>query len=186
MGPTKKKNMPNFRRVYVENSYVFITVLLNNRKRTLLTDYIKNLRAAFKHTQNIEPFGIHAIAIMPEHFHLILKPDDIHAYSKIISLIKREFTKSLPQELRQQLQSEISASKIKKHESGVWHRRFYEKTITTQTELNHITDYVHFNPVKHGLVERAKDWEYSSFRKFVKHGFYDEDWCDFSQIEDFG
>jgi len=77
-------------------------------------------------------------------------------------------------------------SKIKKYGSGVRHRRFYEKTITTQTELNYITDYVHYNPVKHGLIERAKDWEYSSFKKLAKNGFYDEDWCDFSQLEDFG
>jgi len=45
--------MPNFRRVFVENSYVFITVLLNNRKRELLTDYIDNLRTAFSHAQTI-------------------------------------------------------------------------------------------------------------------------------------
>ena len=92
----------------------------------------------------------------------------------------------MPQELREELAKEISQSKINKNESGVWHRRFYEKTLTSQEELNHITDYVHFNPVKHGLVQRAVDWEYSSFRKFVKGGFYQEDWCDFSENEDYG
>lgn len=178
--------MPNFRRVFVENSYVFITVLLNNRKRALLTDYIDQLRLAFKYTQSKVTFEIYAVSILPEHFHVVLKPDKIIEYPKIISMIKRTFTKSLPQELRHELKKEISQSKINKNESGVWHRRFYEKTITTQKELNHITDYVHYNPVKHGLVKCANDWELSSFRKFVRHGFYDDDWCNFSEIEDFG
>ncbi len=178
--------MPNFRRVFVDNSYVFITVLLNNRKRTLLTDYIDNLRGAFKQAQSVVDFEIYAISIMPEHFHVILKPLEINEYPKMISLIKRAFTKGLPQELRVELAKEISQSKINKHESGVWHRRFYEKTLTSQEELNHITDYVHYNPVKHGLVQRAVDWEYSSFRKFVRDGFYQEDWCDFSENVDYG
>jgi len=123
---------------------------------------------------------------MPEHFHVILKPKEIYDYPKIVSIIKRSFTKSLPLKLRNQLENELTASKIKKHESGVWHRRFYEKTITRQKELNHITDYIHYNPVKHGLVQRAIDWEFSSFRKFVNAGFYDEGWCDFSESEDYG
>ncbi len=178
--------MPNFRRVFVDESYVFITVLLNNRKRTLLTDYIDNLRAAFKHAQSVVDFEIYAISIMPEHFHVVLMPLEINDYPKIVSIIKRTFTKSLPQELRSELVKEISQSKINKHESGVWHRRLYEKTITSQKELNHITDYVHYNPVKHGLVQRAIDWDYSSFNKFVKNGFYERDWCNFSESVDYG
>ena len=27
-----------------------------------------------------------------------------------------------------------------------------------------------------------KDWKYSSFKKFVKLGFYDENWCNFGNI----
>lgn len=177
--------MPNFRRVFIENSYVFITVLLNNRKRSLLTDYITNLRAAFKQALSEVGFEIYAVSIMPEHFHMILKPHKINDYPKIISIIKRNFTKSLPQNIRDELVKEISLSKINKHESGVWHRRFYEKTVTSQKELNHVTDYVHYNPVKHGLTERAIDWKFSSFKKFVRDGFYDELWCDFTERVDY-
>ncbi len=124
--------MPNFKRVFIDNSYVFLTVLINNRKRPLLNDYITNLRTAFKQVHCQIKFEIYAISILPEHFHVVLRPLDINDYPKIISLIKRTFTKSLPPELRQKLVKEISQSKIKKHESGVWHRRFYEKTITSQ------------------------------------------------------
>lgn len=37
-------------------------------------------------------------------------------------------------------------------------------------------DYIHFNPVKHGLVARAADWPYSSFHRLVRLGVYPADW----------
>jgi putative transposase len=38
-------------------------------------------------------------------------------------------------------------------------------------------DYIHINPVKHGLVPRVRDWPYSSFHRMVKLGVYPEDWA---------
>jgi len=38
-------------------------------------------------------------------------------------------------------------------------------------------DYIHFNPVKHGLVARAADWPYSSFHRAVKAGLYPLEWA---------
>jgi len=37
-------------------------------------------------------------------------------------------------------------------------------------------DYIHFNPVKHGLVKRVRDWPYSTFHRCVKNGDYPPDW----------
>jgi putative transposase len=37
-------------------------------------------------------------------------------------------------------------------------------------------DYVHINPVKHGLVSRVRDWPYSTFHSLVKDGTYPIDW----------
>ncbi len=177
--------MPNFRRVFVDNSYVFITVAINNRSRKLLTDYITELKSALKTVKNQTQFEIHAIAIMPEHFHMIIRPHCITDYPKIVSLIKINFTKSLPHDLKAELSNEVSISKTKKRESGVWQRRFYEHTIRNESDLNHLTDYIHFNPVKHGLVDKASEWKYSSFMKFVENGYYDINWCDFIELKDY-
>jgi len=177
--------MPNFRRIFQDNSFVFITILINNRKRQLLTNYIENLRGAFKKSQKMVNYEIYAISVMHEHLHLIIQPQEIKDYPKIVSIIKREFTKSLPENVRIILREEISISKVNKRESGVWHRRYYEHTIRDQDELNHLTDYIHYNPVKHGLAKSAYDWEYSSFKKFVKLGNYDKGWCDFTEGIDY-
>ncbi len=37
-------------------------------------------------------------------------------------------------------------------------------------------DYVHINPVKHGMVSRVQDWPYSTFHLLAKDGFYPVDW----------
>ncbi len=177
--------MPTFRRVFVDNSYVFITVAINNRKRQLLTDYISEFRLALRAVHQKFKFNIYAIVVLPEHFHMILKAQNITEYPRIVSLIKIFFTKSLPSDLRLELSKEVSLSKIKKRESGVWQRRYYEQTIRNESELNHLTDYIHYNPVKHDLVEKPCDWQNSSFMKFVEGGFYDVNWCDFTQLKNY-
>ncbi|WP_223786558.1 REP-associated tyrosine transposase [Marinicella meishanensis] len=177
--------MPNFKRIFVENSFVFVTAVINNRDRTLLTDFSDEFKLVIQSAKESCAFKIHAIALMPDHFHIIIRPKIITEYPKIISLIKIYFTKSLPTTLRAELSNEVSISKIIKRESGVWQRRFFERTIRDQTELNHLTDYIHYNPVKHQLVEKPSAWRHSSFQKFVKEGHYEPGWCDFTQLKDY-
>lgn len=57
-------------------------------------------------------------------------------------------------------------------------RRFYEHEIKDEADFVRHMDYLHYNPVKHGLVERVINWPYSSFHHYVKQGFYLADWGD--------
>ena len=72
---------------------------------------------------------------------------------------------------------------VNKGEKGIFQRRFFEHTIKDQEELNNQINYIHYNPLKHGLVNKVKDWRYSSFHKFVKQGLYDNDWVSSEDIE---
>jgi putative transposase len=47
-------------------------------------------------------------------------------------------------------------------------------------------EYIHFNPVKHGLVGMAKEWPFSTFHRYVKQGVYDLDWGGVSGHQDRG
>jgi len=69
-----------------------------------------------------------------------------------------------------------NASRQKRGEAAIWQRRFWEHTLRDEADLNRHVDYIHYNPVKHGLVKRAADWPWSSFHRYVKEGFYDIDW----------
>ncbi len=70
-----------------------------------------------------------------------------------------------------------------KREKGIFQRRYWEHTITSEEELNNQINYIHYNPVKHALVNQVKDWQYSSFHKFVKQGLYENDWGSIEDIK---
>ncbi len=59
---------------------------------------------------------------------------------------------------------------------GLWQPRFWEHTIEDDEDFSQHFDYVHYNPVKHGLVNRAGDWPWSSFHRWVHAGVYPADW----------
>lgn len=150
-------------------------------RKPILTENIELLRSAFKKVRKHHSFEIIACVVLPEHFHIILSPEKIQDYPKIISAIKHYFSRNLDTKV-----DDLSESKIKKREKGVWHRRYFEHTIIDENDLNKHIDYVHYNPVKHGLVSKVKEWEYSSFHSFVKNGYYDETWGSTQNEEDFG
>jgi len=64
-----------------------------------------------------------------------------------------------------------------KGERGIWQRRFWEHAIRDGADFVRHVDYIHFNPVKHGHVEHAADWPYSSFHRYVRHGELPADWA---------
>ena len=65
--------------------------------------------------------------------------------------IKTAFSKQIPEgEFR-------SASREAKGQRGLWQRRFWEHTIRDDTNYAAHIDYIHFNPVKHGLVAGVAD-----------------------------
>ena len=102
-------------------------------------------------------------------------------YGRRWNLIKGSFSRGLPPNpLR-------STSKRNKREKGIWQRRFWEHTIRDEDDLQRHIDYIHFNPVKHGLTDRVTDWPYSSFHRYVEHGWLSADWAeDVSDGEAFG
>lgn len=165
--------MPNYKRYfYNEDSLVFITVVTNERT-PFLVENIDLLRESFKTSKY--NFEIYAAVILPEHFHVILKPQYIEQIPKIISSIKYYFSKKIEYKKENKRESEL-----KRKEKGVWQRRYYDHIIRNQEDLNKHLDYIHYNPVKHNLVNAVKDWKYSSFNKFVKLGLYEIDWCNFN------
>jgi putative transposase len=59
----------------------------------------------------------------------------------------------------------------------LWQRRFWEHTIRDDGDLARHIDYIHINPLKHGLVSRVTDWPYSSFHRYVRQGLLPQDWA---------
>ena len=127
----------NYKRLFIPNSLIFITVVTNNRKN-ILTENIQYLRKAFEITKTKYEFEIIAIIVNKDHFHMIIKPDNINIYPKITGHIKSTFTKI----------SKLNHSLNNKRESNIWQRRYWEHTIADEKDLNKHLDYIHYNSMK--------------------------------------
>ncbi len=75
------------------------------------------------------------------------------------------------------LNERISNSRKRKKERGIWQRRFWEYLIKDEEDYKNHLDYIHYNPVKHGYVQRAIDWQYSSFHLWLERDVYPRDWA---------
>jgi len=95
-------------------------------------------------------------------------------YSTRWKLIKTQFTKTWRRSGGTLCQR--SASRRKRGEHAVWQRRFFEHTCRDEDDWKRCLDYVHINPLKHGLVNRVRDWRWSSFHRYVTAGEYPIDW----------
>jgi len=70
----------------------------------------------------------------------------------------------------------VNESRDRHRESAHWQRRFREHAIRGQRDYNAHMDYIHFNPVRHGLVSAPRDWKFSLFHRLVEQGLYDIGW----------
>ena len=96
--------------------------------------------------------------------------DDDADFSVRWNLTKGGFSRALPPAPSR------SPSKIAKREKGLWQRRYWGHAIRDDADLARHVDYIHFNPVKHGLVSRVGDWPHSSFHRYVSRGQLPPDW----------
>ena len=161
-----------YRRNYVAGGTYFFTVNLLERKQSLLVDHIDLLRESVHKVKRARPFNIDAWVVLPDHMHAVWTlPNGDCDYSGRWREIKKYFSKSLPKTER------LSFVRKNKGERGIWQRRFWEHTIRDERDYRNHIDYVHYNPLKHGLVNKVADWQYSSFHRAVSFGVYPTDWC---------
>jgi putative transposase len=163
--------MSRYRRANVEGGVFFFTVALADRSSDLLVRRADRLREVYSSVHRSRPFETIAICILPDHIHAIWRlPEGDADFPLRWSLIKSGFSHGLSSAHNR------SASKIARREKGLWQRRYWEHMIRDEADLGRHIDYIHFNPVKHGLVPRARDWPHSSFHRFVERGDLPLDW----------
>src|ERR1700730_13520382 len=164
--------MANYRRNFIPGASYFFTVNLADRQVSLLTEHIGALRTAFRETRTRHQFAIEAIVVLPDHLHAIWTlPEGDADFALRWRLIKSTFSRGFVAGERR------SPSRAKKGERGIWQRRYWEHTLRDEGDFARHADYIHFNPVKHGHVNRVRDWPYSSFHRMVRFGVYPIDWA---------
>jgi putative transposase len=110
-----------------------------------------------------------AWAILPEHFHLIFEPLHI-GLSRSMQRLKSSFSAHLRKQL------EIKSGRI-------WQLRFWDHVIRDEDDLNRHIDYVHYNPVKHGVAQVPLDYPFTSLQEFMDRGLYERNWGETKFLE---
>ncbi len=154
-----------YRRANVTGGTYFFTVNLANRKNTLLIDEFDKLRIVINKVKKQHPFKLEALVILPDHLHAIWTlPVHDNDYAKRWMLIKAGFSRYMPNH------EKISVSRKKKGERGIWQRRYWEHLIHDEDDYEKHVNYIHHNPVKHGYVNKAIDWPYSTIHDYIEKG----------------
>jgi putative transposase len=168
--------MSNYRRQNICGGTYFLTQVTYDRIPWLCDEIARTaLREAIEKTRTKYPFSIDAFVLLPDHFHCLwtLPPND-NDFSVRLRLIKTYVTKHYGKDLG--ITRSISQSRQKRSESNLWQRRFWEHSIRDERDFALHCDYIHYNPVKHGLRANPQDWQFSSIHRFIAQGIYPPDW----------
>jgi len=167
--------MPDYRRYFVSGGTYFFTLVSYARRPRFVGDAaLARLRAAVVAVKRELPFHFLAAVVLPDHMHFLWTlPAGDADYSRRIGKMKGHFTRSSPDRWQGE---QVSASRRRHRESDVWQRRFWEHTVRDEDEMAALLDYIHYNPVKHGLTSCPHAWAASSFRRWVALGQYDVGW----------
>ena len=168
--------MPNYKRPKIAGGTYFITQVTHKREPWLCTETARQaIKQAIKKVKKKYPFTIEAFILLPDHFHCIwtLPPEDAD-FSMRLRLIKSQVTRHYKQQT--EIKQPINESRQKRKEKNLWQRRFWEHLIRDERDFQNHCDYIHYNPVKHGLCKTPQEWKYSTIHRFIAQGIYPIDW----------
>jgi putative transposase len=163
----------DYRRAWCQGGTYFFTVnLLERGGNDLLVKHIESLKRNIRIVKQTHPFKIHGWVVLPDHMHCVIElPGNDTDFPLRWRLIKAGFSKAIPKTERR------SSVRRRRGERGIWQRRYWEHLIKDEIDYQAHMDYVHINPVKHGLVKRVIDWPHSTFHYHVEAGVYPSNWC---------
>lgn len=138
---------------------------------------------SWRFLQQNEGFRLYGYVILENHLHLIAASDDLsrdmrrfksYTARRIIDFLERQQSARL-------LELLAFFKRAHKQESRyqVWEEGNHPQLIESDAVMRQKLDYIHFNPVKRGYVDRPEHWRYSSARNYLgQEGLIDvvRDW----------
>jgi REP element-mobilizing transposase RayT len=108
-----------------------------------------------KFKANLLKYSVTMIAycLMPNHYHLLLRPELDGVLSQFIQTVFNGY---------------VQAFNVQEKRSGtLFEGRAKIKFIHQNEYFLHISRYIHLNPVRAGLVAKPEDWPYSNYLEFI-------------------
>lgn len=114
-----------------------------------------------------------AFVFMPEHVHLLTYPFGTEAdVAALLQAIKKPFSFRVKERLSAE-GDPLLADLMVRERPGVTRFRFwlegpgYDRNLSSRDAILAAIDYIHMNPVRRRLCERAVEWKWSSARRYL-------------------
>jgi putative transposase len=180
------------RHIYLDDSIYFITARTRNRYKFFENSEDKlMLIQAIKESVEQMHCGLFGWVVLSNHYHFLVKMKLGSDLPKLMKLINGRSSRRLKiSQVRGLISPRTEISPRTKWR--VW-RDYWEKIVRTDREYFTYLNYIHHNPIKHGLTNKMADYQYSSYQNYLqKFGeFVMEDYfltypiINFSQEEEF-
>ena len=164
-----------YRRSKVNGACYFFTIVTYRRQPLLAEPItIDMLARAIDRIRERHPFLLEAQVVLPDHIHALWTlPEGDCNYPRRWRLIKEAFTREYVRAFGPTATDERRRAR---GERAVWQRRYWEHLIRSDRDFTAHVEYIHMNPVRHGLATAAKDWPHSTFMSWVERGLYEVTW----------
>jgi putative transposase len=110
---------------------------------------------------------------MPEHIHLLISEPNVGNPSTVMQVLKQSVSRTMHRRRKRRLRAGQERlweeGPLRKYQP-FWQRRFYDFNVWSEEKKNEKMNYMHFNPVKRGLVTHPKDWLWSSYGFYSRTG----------------
>ncbi len=152
--------MPRVKHYFEDGQYVHITTRTMERIPHLASDEAKTVvLSALRAYADKRFYRLLAYVIMDNHCHFVVQVLDAKGFSQAVGRIKGWTSNQI--------------RRLLGHRGSLWERRFDDNVIQTDMELAQVVDYVHFNPVRAGIVASPEDYTWSSARRWKARSFPD-------------
>ena len=126
----------------------------------------------FEEVRQRYEFVVVGYVVMPEHIHLLISEPNVGNPSTVMQVLKQRVSRTMHRS-RRRTRSEQKClweeAPVRKYQP-FWQRRFYDFNVWSAKKRNEKINYMHFNPVKRGLVKHPKDWVWSSYGFYSRTG----------------
>jgi putative transposase len=130
--------------------------MVTHRRNPLLIEHIELLRESFRESKRYYRYRIDAIVVLPDHIHMVITPEHVEEYPRIIKAIKYNFSRQI------NVAEEQSRSRQHRKMKPIWQKRYYEHTIRDEKDYHRCIEYIQHNPLKHRHIENGEVWRYMS------------------------
>lgn len=130
----------------------FLTSSCYKRRQNFRTNESRDtFVAALERVRQRYNLCVYGYVVMPEHVHLLVSEPEDGTLAQAMQSLKQGVARKL-------------ALRAK---DSFWQERYYDFNIWSERKFVEKLRYIHYNPVKRGLVDRPEDWQWSSFRHYL-------------------